>query len=120
MVLLSSIEDWKWYRSQVVRRRSATPPFAKGGAIPTDFTMFYIYILQSKKDKGLYIGFSTDLKRRFEEHIQGGVDATKNRIPLELKYYEAYTDEQMARQRERNLKQFGSAYTGLVKRLGLK
>jgi len=37
-----------------------------------------------------------------------------------LYYYEAYTDEAMALDREKKLKIFGSAYTGLAKRIGLK
>ena len=30
--------------------------------------MFYVYIIQSKKDNNLYVGSTNDLKRRFEEH----------------------------------------------------
>jgi len=82
--------------------------------------MFYMYLLQSKKDNKFYIGYSSDLRIRFKQHCEGKVDATKNRRPVELIYYESYNEEKLARQRERNLKQFGSAYTGLLKRLNLK
>ena len=30
--------------------------------------MWYIYILQSKKDDGLYIGYTNNLKKRVKEH----------------------------------------------------
>ncbi|MDQ2658999.1 MAG: GIY-YIG nuclease family protein [Verrucomicrobiota bacterium] len=30
--------------------------------------MFYVYVLQSDKDSGLYIGFTTDLKKRLAQH----------------------------------------------------
>lgn len=79
-----------------------------------------MYLLKSKKDDRLYIGYSSDLQRRFKEHCGGLVDATRNRRPVELIYYESYSDEALARERESNLKQFGSAYTGLLKRLKLK
>ena len=66
--------------------------------------MFYVYILYSKKDKGLYIGLSTDLKRRVAEHKRSGVSSTRNRLPLKLIHYEAFLIEQDAKARERYLK----------------
>jgi putative endonuclease len=51
--------------------------------------MYYSYFLQSKKDNGFYIGFTKDLKLRFEQHKKGQVDWTKNKRPLKLIYYEA-------------------------------
>ena len=81
--------------------------------------MYFVYILKSQKDLGFYIGFTTRTpKERFVEHENGLVDSTKNRRPVELIYFEAYFDESLARQRERSLKDFGSAYVGLLKRLG--
>jgi len=60
------------------------------------------------------------LKSRFMDHCSGKVDATKNRRPVELVYYESYNKEELARERERKLKQFGSAYVALLKRLKFK
>jgi len=37
-----------------------------------------------------------------------------------LVYYEAYLDEVQAKMRERKLKQYGSSYIQLLKRLGYK
>jgi len=51
--------------------------------------MFYTYVLKSKKDNELYIGYSSNLSRRLAEHDKGLIEATKNRRPLELVYYEA-------------------------------
>jgi predicted GIY-YIG superfamily endonuclease len=31
--------------------------------------MFYVYVIQSASDTGLYIGMSGDLRRRFLEHL---------------------------------------------------
>ncbi|MDI6778288.1 MAG: GIY-YIG nuclease family protein [Patescibacteria group bacterium] len=82
--------------------------------------MYYVYLLKSKKDKGFYIGFSSDLRLRFKNHAAGEVDSTKHRRPLNLVCYEAHKDEKLARERERQLKRFSSAYNALLKRLELK
>lgn len=79
--------------------------------------MFYVYILKSKKDNKLYIGSTNNLKRRIVEHLSGKVISTKNRIPLELIYYEAYKIESDARNRESSFKNSGSVYNGLIKRI---
>ncbi len=73
--------------------------------------MYYTYVLQSKEDGELYIGWSTDLKRRVVEHNSGQVPATKNRMPFKLIYYEACLEESLAIAREKQLKTgFGRAY----------
>jgi putative endonuclease len=78
--------------------------------------MYYLYVLKSKKDEKIYIGFTIDLKLRFQKHNNGEVRSTKYRCPLELIYYEAYKDEKIARRRERQLKS-GKAHIALKKRL---
>ena len=79
--------------------------------------MFYVYVLQSLEDRGLYIGFSTNLKKRIAEHEHGASFATKYRGPWKLIYYEAYASEKGARLRERRLKHHGSGKAELKKRL---
>lgn len=69
--------------------------------------MFYIYILYSKKDYKLYIGSTNNIKRRINEHNKGEVSATKNRLPIELIYYEAYKLKADAESREEYLKSGG-------------
>ena len=69
--------------------------------------MFYVYVLQSESDHGLYIGYSTDLRRRFREHNTGRAAATSHRGPWRLIYYEAYLEEDDALGRERFLKSSG-------------
>ena len=66
--------------------------------------MFYVYTLKSKKNQDIYIGYSTDLKKRYKAHNQGGVSATKPNRPWELVYYEAYKDKRDATKREKQLK----------------
>jgi putative endonuclease len=66
--------------------------------------MYYVYVLQSQTDHGLYIGYSADLRRRLSEHHAGNAFATSFRGPWILIYYEAYLDERDARRREEFLK----------------
>lgn len=79
--------------------------------------MLYVYILQSRKDNKIYIGFSNDLRRRIKEHNSGENKSTKYRRPLELIYYEAYKSEKDAKRREEELKLFGRALGGLKRRI---
>ncbi|MBI5018804.1 GIY-YIG nuclease family protein [Candidatus Gottesmanbacteria bacterium] len=66
--------------------------------------MFYTYVLRSRKDNDLYIGFCNDLRRRINEHNKGGVNSTKHRRPFDLIYYEACLDEKKAIKREKYFK----------------
>jgi len=73
--------------------------------------MYYVYILRSLKDEKLYSGYTADLKTRFSEHNKGKVESTKNRIPFQLIYYEAYLHQQDATAREKFFKtQWGRNY----------
>jgi len=82
--------------------------------------MYYVYLLKSESNQSYYIGYSSDLKKRLAEHHQGKVFSTKRYAPWTLIYYESFFDEARAKEREQKLKHFGSAYVGLMKRLGLK
>jgi putative endonuclease len=73
--------------------------------------MFYTYVLKSKLDSNLYIGWTVDLRNRFEKHSKGLVQATRFRRPLELIYYEACLSKDKAIKREKYLKSgFGRRY----------
>jgi putative endonuclease len=62
--------------------------------------MFYVYILRSLKDNKFYIGYSIDLRKRFNQHNNGLVKSTIKRRPFELVYYEAFKYEKDARKQE--------------------
>ena len=66
--------------------------------------MYYTYVLLSCKDGKKYVGYTQDLKLRFEQHCKGQVDSTKHRRPLDLIYYEACLDKEDAKKREKHLK----------------
>jgi len=64
------------------------------------------YVLKSELDGNFYVGYTKDLKLRFENHVKGEVDATKDRRPLKLVYYEACIDQKDALHREKYLKTY--------------
>ena len=66
--------------------------------------MYYVYILRSIKDRNLYTGYTNNLKARFKLHNRGKIDATMNRFPFEIIYYEACLNQQDATHREKYLK----------------
>ena len=79
--------------------------------------MYYVYLLRSKRDNKLYIGYTQKLRVRLEQHNNGEVLSTKSRRPLEVIYVEGYKSILDAKKREKNLKLFSKAYYGLRKRL---
>ncbi len=68
--------------------------------------MYYTYILQSIQDGKFYIGFTKNLKQRFEQHNKGLVEFTNHRRPFKLIYYEACLEQKDATKREKYLKTF--------------
>ena len=67
---------------------------------------YYTYVLQSLEDNDFYTGYTKNIKLRFEQHNQGLVESTKNRIPFRLIYFEACLSQKDALHREKYLKTF--------------
>jgi len=67
-------------------------------------TFYYVYILQSLNFDFIYIGFTKNLKRRFEEHNSKLNVSTKHYAPFEIIHYEAYRNQKDAKRREEYLK----------------
>jgi len=67
-------------------------------------THYYIYVLLSLKDGKLYIGLTTNLKKRLQEHTRGDVQSTKKRRYLKLIHYEYFINQKDAEAREIFLK----------------
>ncbi len=73
--------------------------------------MYFVYVLQSKKDGKHYYGLTRDLDNRLGEHNKGLVSSTKSRLPLELIYFEKVENISIARKREKYFKSgFGRKY----------
>ncbi len=67
-------------------------------------SFYYTYVLMSRKDRQLYIGWTDDLRKRATQRNQGLVQTTKTRTPFVLIYYEACLDKASAVKREKVLK----------------
>jgi putative endonuclease len=68
--------------------------------------MYYTYVLQSEKDVKFYVGFTKNLKQRFDQHEKGMVESTRDRRPLKLIYYEACLNQNDATKREKYFKTY--------------
>ncbi|MFC1495576.1 GIY-YIG nuclease family protein [Thermodesulfobacteriota bacterium] len=68
--------------------------------------MYYTYVLHSELDGNFYVGYTKDLKLRFEQHNKGKVESTKDRRPLKLIYYEACLNQTDALNREKYFKTY--------------
>lgn len=68
--------------------------------------MFYVYIIQSIRDKKFYTGITNNLGRRLREHNQGrkSTPSTKKRGPFKLFYWEKFNSRKEARIREKFFK----------------
>lgn len=78
--------------------------------------MFYVYILQSQKDKSYYTGFTENLEQRIREHNQHLADYSKSKAPFELVWHCVFKDKKKAMNFEKYLKQ-GSGFAFARKRL---
>ena len=79
--------------------------------------LYTVYVIQSKKTKDLYFGFTTNLSERLKHHNDGINQSTKFGIPWILVYCESYRSEEDARAREKGLKHYGNARTYIKKRI---
>ncbi len=77
--------------------------------------MWYVYILQCN-NKCYYTGCTNNIKQRLESHTKGKVHYTKDKLPVKLVTYIAFTEKHKAFQFEKYLKS-GSGITFRNKRL---
>lgn len=63
--------------------------------------MWFAYVLKSKKNGRLYVGYIADIDNRLREHNkkQGGSYTSKN-APFDLIFYEAFLDKRDATKAE--------------------
>ena len=68
---------------------------------------YYVYILSSKRNGTLYIGVTSNLKKRIFEHKHNLIEGfTKKYKVHNLVYYEQTTDARSAITREKQLKKW--------------
>ena len=67
--------------------------------------MYYVYLLRCG-DGTLYAGYTNDLQRRLAVHNAGkGAKYTRGRRPVELVYWESFSNKSSALKREYAIKQ---------------
>lgn len=66
--------------------------------------MYYFYVLKFKENNKFYYGFTNNLKRRIKDHKSGNSDFTHRNGTFDLVFYEAYINEDDAREAERYFK----------------
>ncbi len=71
--------------------------------------MYYLYILECE-DKTLYTGITTDISRRFKEHLTGtGSRYAGARKPKKIVYFEKHASRSEASKREAEIKSWPRA-----------
>lgn len=78
--------------------------------------MYYVYILQSQKDKSFYTGFTHDLKAQLKNHNSRKQKYSSQKAPFELFWYCAFRSKKKALDFEKYLKS-GSGFAFARKRL---
>ena len=81
------------------------------------YLMHYLYVIMSYRDRRFYIGVTSDLAKRINEHNTGKFKAWTNNRKWKLVYYEAYLNRRYPEKRERIIKRSGSVRTHLIKRI---
>ena len=72
---------------------------------------YITYVLKSKLDNNFYVGYTTNLDQRLDEHNSGRVKSTNARRPFEVVYYEVCCNQKDALHREKYLKSsYGKRY----------
>jgi putative endonuclease len=66
--------------------------------------MYWVYVLESEKTGGLYIGSSAEPDERLKSHNAGRVRSTKGNRPWKRVLIEEHPDRLTAEKRERYLK----------------
>lgn len=83
----------------------------------SNLEMYHVYLLRSKKNNTFYIGYTNNVERRLKDHNSGLGEHTKKYMPWEIVYYESFASLADAKKREKSLKSFGKAYSGLKLRI---
>jgi len=79
--------------------------------------MYYVYLLQSLKNKSLYIGCTSNLKKRLMEHNSKKVYHTSKYAPWKFIYCEVFINKNDAYNREKSLKLHAQGLRRLKERL---
>lgn len=83
--------------------KSGSRPHSVSG-LSDKFKMAFVYILQSETSKRFYIGSTTNLAKRIEQHRKGQNKSTKPMLPVSLVFVSKVETNEIARKIEGRLK----------------
>ncbi len=66
--------------------------------------MYHVYVLKSTDHLWFYVGMTTDLQRRINDHNKGYNKSTKAKAPFTTLFVEPFQSSAEARKREKYLK----------------
>ena len=66
--------------------------------------LYYVYVIESQKNRDLYKGFTSSVNKRIKEHNSGLTESTRNNRPWKMVYCEIFINKQDAISREKYLK----------------
>jgi len=66
--------------------------------------MYYVYVIKSVKYNRIYIGMTSDIDKRINEHNSGKTKSTKHYLPWQLIHSEMLSSRKEARIKEKKLK----------------
>ncbi len=92
-----------------IKRRSVLRSLVRSRAFLYISNMYYVYILQSQKDGSYYVGFTTNLKKRIQEHNWHLSKYSKTKAPFELIWFCGFKNKKKSLDFEEYLKQ-GSGF----------
>jgi len=78
--------------------------------------MYFVYILESQKDKSLYVGSTENVKARLAEHNNGKARYSSSKRPYVLKWFCGFPNKNLAMKFEKYLKH-GSGFAFVRKHL---
>ena len=79
--------------------------------------MHFVYLLKSKKHGNFYIGCTSDLRKRIEQHNNKQSASTARYSPWKLVYFEGFISKEDAYLREKSLKLHAQGLRRLKDRL---
>ncbi len=79
-------------------------PACRQAGVAIKMQKWYVYILKSLKDNGIYIGMSREPEERLRLHNKGKTISTRSRRPFVMLYKEECNSADEARKREKYYK----------------
>ena len=80
----------------------------------------YVYVIESAKDHTRYVGYTSDIEKRIQEHNQGKTRSIKHKLPFKLVYLEEFDNKTEARKREIRIKKNNWEREQLYKKIDSK